>query len=167
MVKLAAMAPAVLLAACAAAPSTQVTVTNAWAQPLDASGTVVALYMTVTPRCSGSEAIRSVSAAPPLTASLHQSSIADNALKMTPLSSVETPCGKPTLLKPMGQHVMVSGLPRPVSIGSTIPVTLTFRDGAAVNVTAEVTTMAALANVDPMNMHGHAGHMKMDGMSMH
>lgn len=141
-----------------------------WAQPITVAGTSAAVYMTISANCSSADVLQSVEAAAPQQASLHVSKIADGALDMTPLKSIPIPCDKPTPLKPMGMHVMVTNIQKPVGIGDQIPLTLHFERAGAIPVQAEITSMAVLEDVDPMNMNKHhsmPGGMKMDHMNGH
>lgn len=154
---------AVVLCSCGSRPA-DIRVTDVWAQPVNASGTAVAVYMTITDRCSRPEALEYVDAGSPHKSSFHASRIVDNALSMTPLQSVPINCDKPTLLKPMGTHVMITGIRKPPQIGDHLPLTLTFDQSGDVNIVAEVTTLAVLENVDPMHMHMKPGHAGMQAM---
>lgn len=157
---------ATALSGCGDARLATVQVANPWAQPVDAAGTAVAVYMTITDFCTRPEKLLAVAATLPRKASLHTSRVVDNTLSMTPLASVPINCAGPTSLKPMGAHVMVTGIEKPLEIGDRIPLTLTFDQSGDVNVVAEVTTLAVLENVDPMHMHMHMqpGHAGMQGM---
>lgn len=136
-----------------------------WAQPITLARTSAAVYMTISPDCSSEDVLQSVEAAAPQKASLHMSGIANGALNMTPLKSISIVCDKPTSLKPMGMHVMVTNIQKPVGIGDLIPLTLHFERAGKIPVQAEITSMAVLEDVDPMNMNKHhsmPGGMKMD-----
>lgn len=161
---------AVLLSSCGTSPASTVEASNLVAQPVTAAGNSVAVYMTLQAKCAVPDVLESVSAQSPQRASLVVSSDVDVKLVMKPLASIPIDCGKPNPLKPMGSHVLVTGIARPVGIGERIPLTLHFRDAGDVAITAEVTSMAVLENVDPMNMrrqHQHSPAMQMHGAGMH
>lgn len=155
---------AAILCSCGSGRPADIRVTNVWAQPVNASGTALAVYMTIADACARPEILASVDAGSSYQASLHASSVVDDELRMTPLQSVPVACDKPILLKPMGTHVMVTGISKPPEIGDRFPLKLTFDRSGDVDVVAEVTTLAVLENVDPMNMHMKSGHMGMQGM---
>lgn len=163
MVKALRLLGMTMLASCSTRPAAEVTVSDLWAQPVDSTGTSAAVYMTIADRCSSPQALRSVTARFPYKASLHRSTVTNNALTMTSLSLVPVSCTGSTFLKPMGMHVMVTGLQR-LRIGDSVPLTLRFNRSGELNVVAEVTTLAVLKDVDPMHMHGGSGSMK--GMHM-
>jgi copper(I)-binding protein len=151
-------------AVAAAKPKAGIEVTRVWAQPVTAAANSAAVYISLTANCTRDDVLQSAEAVAPLKASFHASSVVDNALHMEPVPSVPILCGKPNELKPMGTHVMVTGLTGHAGIGTVIPLTLKFRDAGAVPVQAEITSMAVLENVDPMGMNKHhaKGGMKMD-----
>lgn len=153
-----------VLSSCSTHRHSDVQVTKIWAQPINGSGTAAAVYMTISDSCSSPDKLTFVKAALPQKASLHASSVVNHALEMTPLQSIPIQCGKPFMLKPMGMHVMVTGIRKPMGIGDRLPLTLTFDRSGDVSVVAEVTTMAVLENVDPMHMHMDSGRMSMKGM---
>lgn len=151
-------------ATAAAKPKAGIEVTRVWAQPVTAAANSAAVYVSLAANCAKDDVLQSVEAAAPMKASFHASSIVDNALHMEAIPSVPILCGKPNELKPMGTHIMVTGLTGRAGIGTVIPLSLKFRDAGAVPVQAEITSMAVLENVDPMGMHKHdaKGGMKMD-----
>jgi copper(I)-binding protein len=59
-------------------------------------------------------------------------------MKMERVDSVEIKAGETVRLEPMGLHIMLIGLKRPLKKGSEVPIALTFRDGSTVTVTARV-----------------------------
>ena len=59
-------------------------------------------------------------------------------MRMERVDSVEIKAGEAVRLEPMGLHIMLIGLKRPLKKGSEVPITLTFRDGSTVTVTARV-----------------------------
>lgn len=156
-----------ILASCGSGRAPTAQVANIWAQPVDDAGTSAAVYMTINEACSGSDTLRSVRTKKPQQASLHASSVVDNALHMAPLASIPIRCGTSIPLKPMGAHVMLTGIPKKLGIGDRLPLTLMFEKAGDVDVVAEVTTLAVLENVDPMHMHGRSGGKGMPGMHMH
>lgn len=160
---------AILLASCGAPRRSVIKVTDVWAQPLTTAGKSAAVYATIMATCTGQDVLQSVRVPAPEEASLHTSTVVDDVLQMSPLRSVAIPCGKLVQFKPMAEHIMITGIRKPLGIGDRLPVILHF-EGADVSVEAEVTTLAVLENVDPMHMHrkrARAGMTNMDHMSMH
>lgn len=137
-------------------------VTRLWAQPISGDGKSAAVYMTISAACPAQDVLQSVEAPAPQMASLHSSSVADGVLKMEAVKSVPIACGTETVMKPMGMHVMLMGIQKPLGIGTQLPLTLHFEHAGVVAVQAEITSMAELENVDPMHMKHAAGGMKMD-----
>lgn len=137
-------------------------VTRLWAQPISGDGKSAAVYMTISAACPTQDVLQSVEAPAPQMASLHASSAVDGVLKMDPVKSMPIACGKENLMRPMGMHVMLMGIHKPIGIGTQLPLTLHFEHAGAIPVQAEVTSMAELENVDPMHMKHAAGGTKMD-----
>jgi len=80
-------------------------------------------------------------------AELHESSSEGGLMRMRPVDALELPAGQVVELKPGGFHAMLLGLYDPLPVGSTVPLTLTFkdRDGArsTQSVAAEVRPLTA------------------------
>ena len=55
---------------------------------------------------------------------------------MHPVSSIDLPAGDDVVLEPGGYHVMLFGLKKPIAVGDSIPVTLTFENAGEVKVDA-------------------------------
>ena len=146
MLRLAAPALIVALSACnqgdqskAAGQSgaSTVTVSGIIAQPITAARTSIGAYMQLSAKCAGADVLEGVSAQAPQKASLVATSDVDVKLVITPVKSIAVACGMPVNLRPMEQHIMVTGLDHAVTIGDRIPLTLHFKRGGDVPVTAE------------------------------
>ena len=55
-----------------------------------------------------------------------------------PVAAIELPAGEEVFLEPGGYHIMILELVKPLSIGQTIPVTLTLEEAGEVQVDATV-----------------------------
>ena len=71
---------------------------------------------------------------------------------MRQVQSIDVPAGGTAELKPGGLHVMLIGLSQPLTLGTKIPLTLTFERAGPV--TVEVMVEAAGAP-RPAGQHGH------------
>lgn len=110
-------------------------------------GRPAAGYLTL---IAGEKAARLVGAASPLAKriELHGTSMAGGVMSMNKLPAVELKPGATFAFTPGGNHLMLFGISPSVKPGGTIPITLTFADGATLKVEAK-----AHAAGDP-----HAGH---------
>jgi hypothetical protein len=55
-----------------------------------------------------------------------------DVMHMRPAGTIDLPVGKPFELKPGGYHLMFQDLKQPLVAGSTVPVTLVFRNAKGV-----------------------------------
>jgi len=62
------------------------------------------------------------------TAEVHEMKLEGDIMRMRPVAKLELPAGKTVELKPGGYHLMLLDLKAPVPAGSTVPLTLVFRD---------------------------------------
>ena len=60
-------------------------------------------------------------------AEVHEMKLEGDIMKMRP-AQLELPAGRAVELKPGGYHLMLQGLKQPLAAGSTVPLTLVFRD---------------------------------------
>lgn len=61
-------------------------------------------------------------------AEVHEMKMEGDVMKMRPAGTIDLPVGKPFELKPGGYHVMLQELKQPLAAGSTVPITLVFRN---------------------------------------
>jgi periplasmic copper chaperone A len=61
-------------------------------------------------------------------ADVHEMKMEGDVMHMRPAGAIELPAGKTVELKPGGYHLMLQDLKKPLENGSTVPVTLVFRD---------------------------------------
>ena len=91
-------------------------------------------------------------------AGLHTHLMEQGVMKMRPLEAVEVAPGEPTVFKPGGLHIMLTGLRHPLKEGETFPLTLTFRNAGSLEVDVRV--------LGPTSM-GHDEHMEHHKMHQH
>lgn len=151
MIRRALILSAVALMAAAAAPAS-VTVSNAWSRPA-AQGGNGAGFLTVT---GGAAADRLLSAASPVAGrvELHESMVMGGTAMMHPRpDGVAIPAGGKVEFKPGGLHLMLFGLKKPLKIGETVPVTLTFQKAGKVRVELTVRAGAGAPAAPPEHRH--------------
>ena len=71
-------------------------------------------------------------------AEIHSMTMDGNVMRMRAVESVEIPPHGTTALKPGAYHVMLLDLKQPLTVGETVPLTLTFEKAGVVNVPARV-----------------------------
>ena len=126
--------PAVLLrvisSAEAAAYRAQPAVEGAWVRASVAGQQSTGAFMRITAK----EPTQLVGAESPVAgiAQVHQMTMEGDVMKMRPASVIDLPAGRPFELKPGGFHLMLQDLKKPIEAGSSVPVTLVFRNAAGV-----------------------------------
>ena len=131
---LAACSPGESAGKAGAAP---VQVSAALCRPTPTGRQMTGCYLTLT---AGADD-RLMTVASPLAgrAQVHESKIESNMMMMHELKEgLPLPAGQPVELKPGGNHIMLLAVTRPLKVGDTVPLTLTFASAAPVEVTATV-----------------------------
>lgn len=88
----------------------------------------------------GAEKDRLIAARSPVseTVELHTHLMEGDVIRMREVESIEVDPGKPTLLEPGGDHLMLMGLKQPLGAGDHFPLTLEFDKGGKITVQVEV-----------------------------
>jgi hypothetical protein len=135
-IKLLIVGVGLLLGAAAWAQSGQLQVTDAWARATPGKAENGAAYLTV----RSPTADRLVAASTPVAkkAELHTMSMTGMVMKMRPVEGVDIPAGGSVTLKPGGLHIMLLGLDKPLKVGQSFPLTLTFEKAGSRAVTVAV-----------------------------
>ncbi len=121
-----------------------------WARASAGAGKTAAAYVTIV---NGGAADALIGAATPVAAraALHGHQMDGDMMKMRPIDRVALAPGATVILAPGGIHIMMFGLTRRLVEGETFPLTLTFENAGALQVTA---TVAGVGAKGPP----HAGH---------
>ncbi len=127
-------------------------VTNAWVRYAPAAMKTHGGYVTIVNQ--GKEPQELIGASSPNydKVDLHRSRVVNGIATMEPIASIEIPAGGKVEFKPGGFHLMLIGPKTPLKEGGSVPLRLSFRSGAEVDVDAKVTGDGG------SDMHG----MKMD-----
>jgi len=117
---------AALLAGAAQAQTAPVAAEGAWARASVQGQKATGAFM----RLTASEATRLVRAESPAAgvAEVHEMKMEGDVMKMRAVPALDLPAGKAVDLKPGGFHVMLMDLKAPLAKGSTVPLTLVFKD---------------------------------------
>jgi periplasmic copper chaperone A len=145
----------------AAAPA-PVQVSDAWARVSVAGQTASGAFM----RLQAAESLVLVGGRSPAAGlvEVHEMRMDGDVMRMRALPALELPAGKPVELRPGGLHVMLMDLKAPLAAGSTLPLTLVFRDarGAERSLSLQVPVSAqapgAAGGMRVAPSHGHGTH---------
>ncbi|MDQ8154730.1 MAG: copper chaperone PCu(A)C [Gemmatimonadota bacterium] len=109
-----------------------------WARSAD-SGTVTAVYLVVTNGESGPATYTGASSPAAESVSLHETMAMNGMVHMMALDTAQVIApGDSLVLREGGKHLMVNGLRRRLVAGDTLPVTVRFADGRALEVRVPV-----------------------------
>jgi len=136
------LAAAVLGAACAPKDAAvdaanPLSTREAWARPAD-SGAMSAVYFTLGNTGNASDTLVGVASDVAARTEMHVSMQQGRTMHMSPVTSLPVPAGDSVAFRPLGAHVMLMDLRRPLVPGDTLSVTLRFQSGRTVEVRAGV-----------------------------
>jgi copper(I)-binding protein/predicted peroxiredoxin len=109
-----------------------------------------ALFVTLKNTGSSDRALVSASSRAAQVVELHTHVNDGGVMRMREVERIDIAAGQATVLEPGGLHVMLIGLKRPLEVGTTVQVDLTFDDGSSKSVVAPVKSV--------MGMHGGPMH---------
>jgi periplasmic copper chaperone A len=145
--KLLAVAASLLLAGAAAAQTGpagvgQVEVKDAWARASPGKAETGAAYLTIVSPVA--DRVTAVSTPVAQKAELHTMSMEGGVMQMRPLDGIDLPAGQKVTLKPGAMHIMLLGLVKPLQVGQSFPLTLSFEKAGAREVTVAVEKAGAM-----------------------
>lgn len=128
-----ALAASLVFAGCVAfaqTPEKNVAVKGAWIRSTVAGQQASGAFMKITAK----EGTRLIGVSTPVAgvAEVHQMKMENDIMQMRAVPVLDLPAGKAVELKPGGYHVMMMDLKRPLLKGSTVPLTLRFKDAKGV-----------------------------------
>ncbi|NJM05439.1 copper chaperone PCu(A)C [Candidatus Gracilibacteria bacterium] len=124
-----------------AQPTTAGEVTNAehgGHNDMAMGGVTSAAYLTLRNGTPNADALVRASSDAAEVVELHNVEMVDSVMQMRPVEQIEVPAQGQSELKPGGYHIMLINVTRELKPGDTVDLTLTFRSGAELTVSAEV-----------------------------
>lgn len=121
------------------APRSALEVRSAWARAAD-SGASTAIYFTLGNGGAVADTLTAVVSAEGEETAMHVSMQHGGTMHMSPVTQLPVPANDSVSFRPLGAHVMVSGLRRGLVVGDTVRATLRFVSGATLEVRAGVRT---------------------------
>ncbi len=110
---------------------------EAWARPAD-SGAMSAVYFTLGNVGSSADTLVGVSSSVAERTEMHVSTQHGGTMHMSPVTSLPLPANDSVMFRPLGAHVMLTNLQRPLLPGDSLTITLQFQSGRSVEVRAGV-----------------------------
>lgn len=148
------IAAAVLATSAAWAQSVQVE--GAWARATVPGQKGTGAFMKLTAK-DGARLVGATSPAAGI-AEVHEMKLEGDVMRMRAVPALDLPAGKTVELKPGGYHLMLQDLKAPLAQGSTVPLTLVFKDGKGVESRQELQLPVATAAPGAGHAHHDAAH---------
>ena len=138
------------------ADDTGLMATGAWVRFAPATLKTHGGYLTISNHGEQPQELVGASSENYATVMVHLSQVVDGIATMQHLESVEIPAGGKAEFKPGGLHLMLMGPKKPLEKGGMVPIRLTFRSGATLDVQAMV--MAGAPDGAAMKEMDHSAH---------
>jgi periplasmic copper chaperone A len=114
-------------------------VSGASARATPPSATVGAIYFSIKNTGTTADALESVSTPAARSVQLHATSLVNGVMQMREVHAVECPAGATVKAEPGGLHVMLIGLAAPLTLGTTLDVSLRFHAAGVLTLKVPVT----------------------------
>jgi hypothetical protein len=164
MKKLCTLAASIAIAAVATVSSATIAqeykagplmIDHPWARPTIGSSKNAAAYMTLSNSGDSADTLLAVKSDAAGHVALHESRMDGEIMRMVPVKDgIELPPHGTVELKPLGLHVMLMGLGKPLEEGEKFPMTLVFAKQGDVKVEVEIEKNPA-ATKSNHDMHQH------------
>jgi len=133
----------------------QLTIDHPWARPTIGSSKNSAAYMTLSNSGASADKLLTVKSDAAEHVALHESRMDGEIMRMVPVKDgIEVPPHGAVELKPLGLHVMLMGLRKPLKEGEEFPMTLVFAKQGDVEVEVKVEKKPGAKKSDD-DMHQH------------
>lgn len=110
---------------------------GAWTRAAD-SGATAAVYFVLANDAAAADTLKAVSSGDAAKTGLHVSMQNGRTMHMAPVTALPVPAEDSVAFRPLGAHVMLTGLLRPLAEGDTVTVKLEFVSGRSIEVRAGV-----------------------------
>jgi periplasmic copper chaperone A len=133
MKRMLALLAAIAMSACSARG---IEIENVWARATPPGSTAAAVYADV--RAGEADEIVAVTSPLAERVEIHRSSETGGTMQMRPVASVALSRNDTVRFETGGLHLMLIGLREPLSAGSSIPLTFSFRSASPITVNAQI-----------------------------
>lgn len=118
-------------------PAQILSVRDAWARAAD-SGANTAVYFTLANEGTAADTLKDVASGDAELTEMHISTQHSGMMRMSRVTELPVPADDSVSFRPLGAHVMLMRVTRPLAEGDTVRTTLTFGSGQTLNVVAGV-----------------------------
>lgn len=118
-------------------PAQTLSVRDAWARAAD-SGANTAIYFTLANGGPEADTLKDVSSGDAELTEIHISTQHSGMMRMSRVTELPVPADDSVSFRPLGAHVMLTRVLRPLAEGDTVTTTLTFGSGRTLSVRAGV-----------------------------
>ncbi len=115
-----------------------IVIAGAWARPAPDAVDASTAYLRIHNTGQHDDALVSIQTADAALAELHTMNMYGDVAQMRHVNILDIPAGETVILEPGGLHIMLMGLKHPLAEGDTLTLTLHFRSGRSVVVSAIV-----------------------------
>jgi copper(I)-binding protein len=129
---------AAIVAGCTSAASAQPTVSGAWLRPSTGLAVPVAAYLTITNPGTVADTLIDASSPAAQSVEIHDTGTTNGMTGMTMMDRVSVGPGSTVTFAPGGMHLMLIGLTKPLAVGDTVELDLTFEHAGRIVVQAAV-----------------------------
>lgn len=119
------------------AAASTLTSRGAWTRTADSGGTA-AVYFVLANSAAVADTLKGVSSDVAIATGMHMSMQHSGMMQMAPVRALPLPAEDSVSFRPLGAHVMLEGLRRPLYEGDTVRVRLDFVSGRSIEVRADV-----------------------------
>lgn len=128
-----------------------VEVKDAWIRGTLGAQQATGAFMLLTSKASA----RLVAAASPAarTAEIHSMKVENNVMRMFPVAAIDLPAGQTVRLAPGGYHLMLTGLPKPLSAGEKVRLQLSFELAGGKQETVDLLVEVRDVKGEPVRPH--------------
>ncbi len=112
-----------------------------WSRPSPMVAGNGAVYMTLMNEGRQADALISAESDVAEVVEIHQTTMVDDVMKMSPVEKIEVPANGSSKLEPGGYHVMLINLKQELTPGETIELTLNFENSEPMTIQADIQAM--------------------------
>ncbi len=120
---------------------THIVVEDPWVRAVPPVSTMSAAFMKIKNTGKEEDYLVGVKSSVSKTAEIHTTIMEDGLMKMRQLKEVRIPPGESVEFKPMGKHIMLIDLNKPLRAGDKVKLILIFKKSGEITVTAPVKSM--------------------------